>query len=803
MINRREIVFWALSLILSTCFGLNHVYFLGSTGTIANPSQVFGYRSITGPSDSIDNFPVVFQSTLNDGITSSCDYYNFGFMSNNLTMGFAFGRTLNKIDDGKRTHNVLKGFMLNQNNPPIFQCTFERELFMDVIVSVNELNGVLYILTAKDPMNEQIENMRLSKVPLNQFTGKMTANITSFECTTDGEAIKFPQFPEEEDDSEVKRTLTSEVKEDYRYIGVFGTVVDLQNNYYYMMTNYSSVGFVWANISDPNNVIVKNYLPSNRMVAFASNSDGNGNFYGITDNSTLIKLSVQFGFNNNTNQTDINFSQQLISVVPNNTHLMGWDVTSKTFVMHSKKGSNQHRLYQTDLSGNVQWYMTLQFQLWSSIYYYSGVESPYCPNACQGVGTCSAQGTCSCDFGWEWDDCSVCDSTKYCNKHGICYVDRSGMRSCQCVFGYKDSTQCATCSSTLLCSSRGTCNMDTGQAVCKCNAGFRSDNCSVCDSEFFCNNNGQCNINGTCTCDNFWTGSDCSIISNVNVEKSIRVVNYITEIGWCVAFAIGLFALFMKKFSVFPSINNITCSGIQFSLIFYQSFVLLSDNSQMRDIILPTFPYFPLFNLDLRHGLPDKKYPEDNIWVQSMCFLPKLSFVLFILFIWKFLKQATLRGSILQIALWSHFTIVVSTFRRIAGYNCNKCSTLFMYSTTLVALALLALFFYLIYRLWKVVAEHEVCFDNSETDYIIEDFPTLCGSSGLWKIVNYTLTPWSRLVSYSFHRLFDPKKEIEVERRDEVDNCTHDLDTPAACSFQNLEIYSLTNRTRSKFQILE
>lgn len=142
-----------------------------------------------------------------------------------------------------------------------------------------------------------------------------------------------------------------------------------------------------------------------------------------------------------------------------------------------------------------------------------------------------------------------------------------------------------------------------------------------------------------------------------------------------------------------------------------------------------------------------------------------------------------LKGSILQIALWSHFSIVVSLFRRIRHVNCQDCSVLYTYPTAFLSFFFVVLFIYFIYRVWKIVAEHEICFDNrTDDDYIIEDQPTLLGSKKIWKIVNTLLTPWSKLIAYTFDRLFPVKPQdspsVNVQNGEVEEACNHDLETP-------------------------
>ena len=201
----------------------------------------------------------------------------------------------------------------------------------------------------------------------------------------------------------------------------------------------------------------------------------------------------------------------------------------------------------------------------------SAAEDPCKPNGyCQsGICQCTqttASGfwsglTCQdCAFGYSGSECKsecqggFCDP---CSGNGICNSGVVGDGSCSCfadsIRGFWDGSLCDKCLDTyfgdsctetclgttaedgLACNGRGEC-LPTGNGVCTCSSGWGSaGGCADCDSSHYgsgctkecpgtifsssrvgtpCSGHGTCFSgeagNGTCVCDQFYSGLDCS-----------------------------------------------------------------------------------------------------------------------------------------------------------------------------------------------------------------------------------------------------------------------------------------------------
>ncbi|XP_061628035.1 teneurin-3 isoform X3 [Phyllopteryx taeniolatus] len=130
-----------------------------------------------------------------------------------------------------------------------------------------------------------------------------------------------------------------------------------------------------------------------------------------------------------------------------------------------------------------------------------------CPVLCSGNGQYS-RGRCQCYSGWKGTECDVpvnqCIDI-HCGGHGICI-----MGACICNTGYQgDNCEEVDCLDPS-CSAHGVCI----HGECHCQPGWGGASCEIakamCPDQ--CSGHGTHNTEtSTCTCDQNWTGSDCSL----------------------------------------------------------------------------------------------------------------------------------------------------------------------------------------------------------------------------------------------------------------------------------------------------
>ncbi|XP_076585560.1 teneurin-3 isoform X1 [Chaetodon auriga] len=130
-----------------------------------------------------------------------------------------------------------------------------------------------------------------------------------------------------------------------------------------------------------------------------------------------------------------------------------------------------------------------------------------CPVLCSGNGQYS-RGRCQCYSGWKGTECDVpanqCIDI-HCGGHGICI-----MGACICNTGYKgDNCEEVDCIDPS-CSAHGVCI----HGECHCQPGWGGASCEIakamCPDQ--CSGHGTYNAEtSTCTCDQNWAGTDCSL----------------------------------------------------------------------------------------------------------------------------------------------------------------------------------------------------------------------------------------------------------------------------------------------------
>ncbi len=138
-------------------------------------------------------------------------------------------------------------------------------------------------------------------------------------------------------------------------------------------------------------------------------------------------------------------------------------------------------------------------------------------NPCSGSnqGTCTASGSCICEPGWRGASCNrECAGgfSKPCNNHGIC----TPFGNCTCFEGYLSFDCGFECEGGAgnPCNRHGTCLTD---GSCDCDAEYRGRACDLkCPGTndrkdgYVCLGRGICNSQGQCECTGVYAGEDCS-----------------------------------------------------------------------------------------------------------------------------------------------------------------------------------------------------------------------------------------------------------------------------------------------------
>jgi hypothetical protein len=218
------------------------------------------------------------------------------------------------------------------------------------------------------------------------------------------------------------------------------------------------------------------------------------------------------------------------------------------------------------------------------------VQNPVCQNGCSGKGTCVANGVCVCevrcsfsvhshcltrDFqaGHSGEDCSVQDCPANCNGRGECVNGQC------CCHSWWTGADCNTPVCTQNCNGHGSC---VGPDQCECYAdpqrGFwKNAYCDACQGDYYgpqcnqrpcpndCSGHGTCDhSSAVCTCENNWTGEDCSTFSpNLDQLKPVvqcRLPGPDVLPGSTAAIVFGAFARFLFQW---PKDLTPTYAGVQ------------------------------------------------------------------------------------------------------------------------------------------------------------------------------------------------------------------------------------------------
>eukprot|EP00298_Acanthocystis_sp_HF-20_P013956 c20578_g1_i1.p1 GENE.c20578_g1_i1~~c20578_g1_i1.p1 ORF type:complete len:442 (+),score=190.93 c20578_g1_i1:28-1326(+) len=163
-----------------------------------------------------------------------------------------------------------------------------------------------------------------------------------------------------------------------------------------------------------------------------------------------------------------------------------------------------------------------------------------CANNCSGHGICFGT-ECTCDIGFGGVDCSFVEEIyscpNNCSGRGHCkQVNATSTYKCFC----EDCFSGADCSKTRTfcpgnCSGQGVCQCD---GTCSCQNGYTGVACEqiieTCSSNQFCSGNGLCN-NGTCKCNPGFAGKYCSLACHTGGGNSTVGCNADKNHGTCVA----------------------------------------------------------------------------------------------------------------------------------------------------------------------------------------------------------------------------------------------------------------------------
>ncbi|GLD75352.1 teneurin-3-like protein [Lates japonicus] len=148
-----------------------------------------------------------------------------------------------------------------------------------------------------------------------------------------------------------------------------------------------------------------------------------------------------------------------------------------------------------------------------------------CPQNCHGNGDCLS-GICHCFPGFLGPDCSRAACPVLCSGNGQYSRGR-----CQCYSGWK-GTECDVPANQCIdihCGGHGICIM----GACICNTGYKGDNCEEVDCiDPSCSAHGVC-IHGECHCQPGWGGASCEIVKAMCPDQCSGHGTYIAETSTC------------------------------------------------------------------------------------------------------------------------------------------------------------------------------------------------------------------------------------------------------------------------------
>ncbi|XP_040892180.1 teneurin-3-like [Toxotes jaculatrix] len=148
-----------------------------------------------------------------------------------------------------------------------------------------------------------------------------------------------------------------------------------------------------------------------------------------------------------------------------------------------------------------------------------------CPQNCHGNGDCLS-GICHCFPGFLGPDCSRAACPVLCSGNGQYSRGR-----CQCYSGWK-GTECDVPTNQCIdihCGGHGICII----GACICNTGYKGDNCEEVDCiDPSCSAHGVC-IHGECHCQPGWGGASCEIAKAMCPDQCSGHGTYVAETSTC------------------------------------------------------------------------------------------------------------------------------------------------------------------------------------------------------------------------------------------------------------------------------
>uniref|UniRef100_A0A8C4YS03 von Willebrand factor D and EGF domain-containing protein n=1 Tax=Gopherus evgoodei TaxID=1825980 RepID=A0A8C4YS03_9SAUR len=124
-----------------------------------------------------------------------------------------------------------------------------------------------------------------------------------------------------------------------------------------------------------------------------------------------------------------------------------------------------------------------------------------CDPPCEHGGTCVAQNSCSCAYGFVGPRCETLICNRHCHNGGKCVSPDE----CKCKTGWS-SPSCETAICSPVCLNGGIC---IRPSTCACPYGFYGPQCQTALCHPPCKNGGHCVRNNVCTCPEGYAGRRC------------------------------------------------------------------------------------------------------------------------------------------------------------------------------------------------------------------------------------------------------------------------------------------------------
>ena len=98
---------------------------------------------------------------------------------------------------------------------------------------------------------------------------------------------------------------------------------------------------------------------------------------------------------------------------------------------------------------------------------------------------------------------------KGCSSKGNC-IETNSQFNCSCFFDYTGPSCDIYCDPSINCTNNGYCNAENGE--CMCDTDFYGSKCTIyCDETQTCTENGICSDEGDCICNEYYSGTNCTV----------------------------------------------------------------------------------------------------------------------------------------------------------------------------------------------------------------------------------------------------------------------------------------------------